>query len=79
MTDSGSDGPSFDPRRWGGAKPDTGAAVQADPTFDPKSWSHKSASAPLEVYTLAACFYLAITSLLSLAGREIERRVAQRA
>jgi polar amino acid transport system permease protein len=34
---------------------------------------------PLEVYTLAACFYLAITSLLSLAGREIERRVARRA
>jgi murein DD-endopeptidase MepM/ murein hydrolase activator NlpD len=48
MTDSGSDGPSFDPRSWGGAKPDTGAAGQADPTFDPKSWSHKSASAPLK-------------------------------
>jgi len=48
MTDSGSDGPSFDPRSWSGAKPDTGAAGQADPTFDPKSWSHKSASAPLK-------------------------------
>jgi polar amino acid transport system permease protein len=34
---------------------------------------------PLEVYTLAACFYLAITSLLSLAGRGIEQRAAQRA
>jgi polar amino acid transport system permease protein len=33
---------------------------------------------PLEVYTLAACFYLAITSLLSLVGRGIERRVASR-
>ncbi len=29
---------------------------------------------PLEVYTLAACFYLAITSVLSLAGRGLERR-----
>jgi polar amino acid transport system permease protein len=33
---------------------------------------------PLEVYTLAACFYLAITSMLSLAGRGIERRMARR-
>lgn len=33
---------------------------------------------PLEVYTLVACFYLAITSLLSLAGRGLERRIAQR-
>jgi polar amino acid transport system permease protein len=33
---------------------------------------------PLEVYTLAACFYLAITSLLSLAGRGLERRMARR-
>jgi polar amino acid transport system permease protein len=34
---------------------------------------------PLEVYTLAACFYLAITSLLSLAAHGYERRVAKRA
>lgn len=35
---------------------------------------------PLEVYTLAACFYLAITSLLSLAAHAYERRlIAKRA
>jgi polar amino acid transport system permease protein len=34
---------------------------------------------PLEVYTLAACFYLAITTLLSLAARSYERRTAKRA
>jgi polar amino acid transport system permease protein len=33
---------------------------------------------PLEVYTLAACYYLAITTLLSLAGRVLERRIARR-
>jgi polar amino acid transport system permease protein len=33
---------------------------------------------PLEVYSLAACFYLAITTLLSLAGRGFERRMAKR-
>lgn len=34
---------------------------------------------PLEVYTLASCFYLAITTLVSLVGRSYERRVARRA
>ncbi|TCK36554.1 amino acid ABC transporter membrane protein 1 (PAAT family) [Paraburkholderia sp. BL8N3] len=34
---------------------------------------------PLEVYTLAACFYLAITTLLSLAAHGYERRIAKRA
>jgi polar amino acid transport system permease protein len=34
---------------------------------------------PLEVYTLAACFYLAITTLLSLAAHSYERRIAKRA
>src|SRR5258706_5448611 len=33
---------------------------------------------PLEVYTLAACYYLAITTLLSLAGRALERRIGRR-
>jgi polar amino acid transport system permease protein len=33
---------------------------------------------PLEVYTLAACFYLAITTLLSLAAHGYERRLAKR-
>lgn len=33
---------------------------------------------PLEVYALIACFYLAITTLLSLAGRGIERHIARR-
>ncbi len=33
---------------------------------------------PLEVYTLAACFYLAITTLLSLAAHGYERRTANR-
>jgi polar amino acid transport system permease protein len=33
---------------------------------------------PLEVYTLAAAFYLAITSLLSLAAHGYERRLAKR-
>ncbi|WP_321881775.1 amino acid ABC transporter permease [Paraburkholderia bannensis] len=33
---------------------------------------------PLEVYTLAAVFYLAITSLLSLAAHGYERRLARR-
>jgi polar amino acid transport system permease protein len=32
---------------------------------------------PLEVYTFAACFYLAITSLLSIAGYGVERRLAR--
>jgi murein DD-endopeptidase MepM/ murein hydrolase activator NlpD len=39
MTDPGSDGPSFDPRRWGAAKADASKSAGADPTFDPKSWS----------------------------------------
>jgi polar amino acid transport system permease protein len=33
---------------------------------------------PLEVYTLTACFYLAITTLLSLAAYGYERRLAKR-
>jgi polar amino acid transport system permease protein len=33
---------------------------------------------PLEVYTLGACFYLAITTLLSVAGRTLEHRYAGR-
>lgn len=33
---------------------------------------------PLEVYTLVGIFYLAITSLLSLAARAVEQRLAQR-
>ncbi|WP_144109350.1 amino acid ABC transporter permease [Paraburkholderia sp. BCC1886] len=33
---------------------------------------------PLEVYTLAACFYLAITTMLSLAAHGYERRLARR-
>jgi len=39
MTDSGPDGPSFDPRSWRGAKADESEAAGADPTFDPKSWT----------------------------------------
>jgi murein DD-endopeptidase MepM/ murein hydrolase activator NlpD len=46
MTDSGSDGPSFDPRRWGAAKPDASKLAAGDPTFDPKSWSQPRAPAP---------------------------------
>ena len=46
MTDSGSDGPSFDPRRWGAAKPDASKRAAGDPTFDPKSWSQPKAAAP---------------------------------
>jgi len=34
---------------------------------------------PLEVYTLAACFYLAITTLLSLAAHGYEHRITKRA
>ena len=50
MSDSGPEGPSFDPRKWGAAKPDsakpapTDPTISAkptsvDPTFDPKSWA----------------------------------------
>jgi len=47
MTDAGSDGPSFDPRRWGAAKPDASRPGAGDPTFDPKSWSQPKAAAPV--------------------------------
>src|SRR5580698_7626582 len=45
MTDSGPDGPSFDPRRWGAAKPDEAKPAAPDPTFDPKAWAQPK-SAP---------------------------------
>jgi polar amino acid transport system permease protein len=33
---------------------------------------------PFEVYPLAACFYLAITTILSLGGRALEQHYATR-
>jgi len=38
MSDPGSDGPSFDPRSWRGAKRGESEPHAGDPTFDPKSW-----------------------------------------
>jgi murein DD-endopeptidase MepM/ murein hydrolase activator NlpD len=46
MTDPGSDGPSFDPRSWGAAKPGESKPGAGDPTFDPKSWSKPKVAAP---------------------------------
>jgi len=45
MTESGPDGPSFDPRSWGAAKPDESKPAAADPTFDPKSWTQPTIAA----------------------------------
>jgi murein DD-endopeptidase MepM/ murein hydrolase activator NlpD len=84
MSESGSDGPSFDPRSWRAAKPDsakpepakpaaeaTDAPRPADgpPTFDPKSWSRpKRAAPPLPRASGAGWALGAVVGVLLLAG-----------
>src|SRR5690349_18770963 len=61
MSESGSDGPSFDPRSWRVARPDSAKPEPAEPqvapppprptaeeapTFDPKSWARPRQAAP---------------------------------
>ena len=74
MSDPGSDGPSFDPRSWRGAKPGESNPNAGDPTFDPKSWRkpkraearRKSSSGPWILIGLALVAVIGVVAAIAL-------------